>query len=427
MWGRTVEGDADMKKYAAVFCLLLTAFSTSYADHGGVAVSFGVFYSSLSPHGEWIAIDGGVYAWRPMRLEVGWRPYTVGHWVWTDDGWYWVSDKPWGWATYHYGRWYYDDFYGWIWIPGYDWAPAWVEWRYGGDYIGWAPLGPYALFSVNLGLFYRTHWVTPYSYWSFIDCRYVTHPYMHRYIYRAANNTSYIGRTRTIGNVRYDGGRIVSRGPEPSYIERRGNVRISRAEVADVDRPQERVVRSGNQERIEVYRPKIEAREGAAERPGRVREADRRVDLDAHAIDIRSRDANQEKSLRRSDDARVPPQLDRRIETKPETKPRAPVERKPEAVGRKQRTVERVPQAPRPDQPIRNDERRGSERRERQVERKPQAVDQAPVNRSDAPARHQEYKDSRRSPNPERTMRRPEPRKEERKSDSEPRGEGRKR
>jgi hypothetical protein len=30
---------------------------------------------------------------------------------------------------------------GWYWIPGNAWGPAWVNWAYGGDYIGWCPLG----------------------------------------------------------------------------------------------------------------------------------------------------------------------------------------------------------------------------------------------------------------------------------------------
>src|SRR5829696_879022 len=59
-----------------------------------------------------------------------------------DYGWMWASDYDWGWATFHYGRWVYDNFYGWLWMPGYEWSPAWVEWRSGGDYYGWAPLGP---------------------------------------------------------------------------------------------------------------------------------------------------------------------------------------------------------------------------------------------------------------------------------------------
>ena len=47
-----------------------------------------------------------------------------------------------GWAPFHYGRWLYYNSLGWSWIPGYRWAPAHVSWRYGGDYVGWAPLIP---------------------------------------------------------------------------------------------------------------------------------------------------------------------------------------------------------------------------------------------------------------------------------------------
>lgn len=31
---------------------------------------------------------------------------------------------------------------GWIWVRGEEWAPAWVDWRRGSDYVGWAPLPP---------------------------------------------------------------------------------------------------------------------------------------------------------------------------------------------------------------------------------------------------------------------------------------------
>jgi hypothetical protein len=62
--------------------------------------------------------------------------------VWSDQGWTWLSDEPYGWATYHYGRWYQDSEIGWAWVPGNDWAPAWVSWQEGNDYVGWAPLPP---------------------------------------------------------------------------------------------------------------------------------------------------------------------------------------------------------------------------------------------------------------------------------------------
>lgn len=99
------------------------------------------FYDPLTAYGRWVTAGPYGLCWCPNEVEAGWRPYCVGHWESTDAGWYWVSDEPWGWATYHYGRWGYDPNYGWLWVPGTQWAPAWVVWREGGGYCGWAPLG----------------------------------------------------------------------------------------------------------------------------------------------------------------------------------------------------------------------------------------------------------------------------------------------
>jgi hypothetical protein len=263
--------------------------------HGGVTISFGVFYDELSPHGEWIPVGGGVYGWRPIGVHGEWRPYTVGRWCWTDDGWYWFSDEPWGWATFHYGRWHYDDYYGWLWIPGYDWAPAWVEWRYGGGHIGWAPLSPYAVFNVSWGIHYRTRWYTPVTWWNFVDCGYIAQRDVHRYVYRNEHNSRYVGYTRGGGSVRYDGGRIRTRGPEREYVEREGRTRIAQVGVREIgDRRGERIRNEGGREQIDVYRPHIEERSNDAAdavRPGRVREEQgRTLNLDTRKIDGRSRD-----------------------------------------------------------------------------------------------------------------------------------------
>jgi len=100
------------------------------------------FYEPLAAQGAWIEVGSYGRCWRPAHVAVEWRPYSFGHWVWTDCGWYWASHEPWGWACYHYGSWAYDSDYGWIWVPDIEWAPAWVYWREGGGYIGWAPCPP---------------------------------------------------------------------------------------------------------------------------------------------------------------------------------------------------------------------------------------------------------------------------------------------
>jgi hypothetical protein len=130
----------------------------------GASVSFSTFHDELAPYGEWVTVGAYGRVWRPLHVAAGWRPYYYGRWEWTDEGWLWVSDEPWGWAAYHYGRWAYDPSYAWVWVPGYQWAPAWVTWRYGPEYIGWAPLGPG--FSV-----YVTSYPVLYNWWTFVPCQ----------------------------------------------------------------------------------------------------------------------------------------------------------------------------------------------------------------------------------------------------------------
>lgn len=98
-------------------------------------------HRQLASYGTWRHSSRFGDVWVP-RVSQGWRPYTDGRWMWTDDGWYWQSSEPFGWIVYHYGRWVLDDALGWVWISGDDWAPAWVVWRQGDQDVGWAPAPP---------------------------------------------------------------------------------------------------------------------------------------------------------------------------------------------------------------------------------------------------------------------------------------------
>jgi uncharacterized protein DUF6600 len=140
-----------MKKRITVIILgLMGTLSGAVTDAlADLEVSAGVqiharadFYVPLESHGAWVEVGSYGRCWHPSGVAVGWRPYCYGSWVYTDCGWYWVSDEPWAWACYHYGYWVEDPGFGWVWVPGVEWAPAWVEWRVGGGYIGWAPLVP---------------------------------------------------------------------------------------------------------------------------------------------------------------------------------------------------------------------------------------------------------------------------------------------
>ena len=286
-----------MKRMLILFALLgfgigESSATSSATSEGQVAVGItasfgdvGFFYNSLRPYGEWIEFEAGFYAWRPMHLRRGWRPYMFGRWAWTDYGWYWVSSEPFGWAVYHYGRWYYDDYYGWIWVPDRVWGPAWVEWRYNNDYIGWAPLPPYASFSVGIGIRFTSHWTAPFHYWNFVRCRSFASPYVYRYVVTPDYSRRLIGTTRSAGRYEVNGGRIINSGVDRQFIERHGYTRIDRVNIRESGNRGDRIVRDGTRGyTIEMYRPSRTELERSS---GRIdaRRPDRGTSLDLQRID----------------------------------------------------------------------------------------------------------------------------------------------
>ncbi len=109
----------------------------------GPEMDVDAFQPALSAYGQWINVDPYGLIWQPNPGVVGpdFVPYgSGGHWIMTDAGWTWASDYPWGWATFHYGNWIWANG-GWAWVPGRVWSPAWVNWRYGGGFCGWGPIG----------------------------------------------------------------------------------------------------------------------------------------------------------------------------------------------------------------------------------------------------------------------------------------------
>ncbi|HEY4206773.1 MAG TPA: DUF6600 domain-containing protein, partial [Puia sp.] len=199
----------------ALFAIFLPPLAQKV--HAQASVSFQVFYDDLSPYGTWVSYPDYGYVWVPgADVGAGFRPYaTRGHWVYTDDGWAWVSGYRWGWATFHYGNWFYDDNYGWIWVPGYEWAPAWVTWgEYGGNYC-WAPIGP----RVDIGVTYSTY-RPPVNYWTFCPRGHITNVNVSNYYVRNVRTTTVVNNITVINNVHRGTGHAYLRGPEAAHVER---------------------------------------------------------------------------------------------------------------------------------------------------------------------------------------------------------------
>lgn len=139
------------------------------------------FYGSesLNSNGRWVKLSKWGTCWQPTNVSSGWAPYTNGSWKDCDDcGWTFVSDEPWAWACYHYGRWAKVGIgCGWAWVPGTVWAPSWVSWRQGREEscncVGWAPLPPEAGCRIGVGI---SSWVDSTcdigpDYYTFINIR----------------------------------------------------------------------------------------------------------------------------------------------------------------------------------------------------------------------------------------------------------------
>ena len=213
-----------MKKL--LFALSMLAFVVSALPQTrGADVTVDFIYDNLSG-GNWIDVEGYGYGWQP---DVGvsdpnWRPYSDGYWAYTDYGWTWISYEDFGWATYHYGRWANLGDYGWVWFPGtdLDWGPAWVSWRTGGDYIGWAPLpprGPGIVYEGRpIGARVDIEYDIGPQYYNFCDIRFIGEPVLRDRIFPPTQNITYITNTVNVTNIYVQNNVVYNYGPDYNVV-----------------------------------------------------------------------------------------------------------------------------------------------------------------------------------------------------------------
>jgi hypothetical protein len=224
----------------------LTSMDEADEDLYMITVSFQSFYDELSPDGEWILItkeeidkdliDGegqslsalmqdnedGVFIWKPSdNSDADWHPYTNGKWIYTEQGWLWASDYKWGWAAYHYGRWWNSGKYGWVWLPGYVWAPAWVSWRVTENHIGWCPLSPKAKWKTSDGITSENYnYKNKTADWVFVKKSDFDKEISKSNIIDRKRNNDLINNSKRILELKRDNNRIVNKGPDVSDVQK---------------------------------------------------------------------------------------------------------------------------------------------------------------------------------------------------------------
>jgi len=228
------------------------ASASSYSPGSTVSVSY--FYDEMAPYGRWIDYQPYGWCWTPYDVSADWRPYTAGSWVYTDVGWTWASSEPWGWAAYHYGRWTFDPAYGWVWVPGTTWGPAWVAWYGNDDCVGWAPLSPGMDISVSLR--YADVERIPAQQWCFVQRQHFLDGNLRMQLISIARNRTQIERGGRMGQLE-DMTRTIQKGPEVREVEGWTGRRVTPERVVNVESPSRGRGQSMGRGAVGFFRPAI--------------------------------------------------------------------------------------------------------------------------------------------------------------------------
>lgn len=205
---------------------------------------YGAFYGSLAPYGSWIYLAGCGYCWQPTVCvrDYTWRPYCDrGRWINSDCGWYWQSDYSWGWAAFHYGRWFHHEGRGWCWAPDRVWGPAWVNWRRSEDHCGWAPLPPSARFAPGSGFHVGGRAVNGNSDFGlsarnyvFIPTERMTDYAPNRYTVSSAQRAEIFNHSTIENGITVENHRVINHGIDPRLVAAASGVEVRRAEIHEM-------------------------------------------------------------------------------------------------------------------------------------------------------------------------------------------------
>jgi hypothetical protein len=277
-----------------------------------------LFYEALAPYGTWSRDTESGWVWEPTDgvRNANWRPYANdGHWIWTDHGWYWQSDAPYAWATFHYGRWGRNSSRRWVWVPDNVWGPAWVDWRQSDEHYGWAPLPIGSRYEAGLGFSLRGQHIG-FEFHSILSERDYTFVPSTRFLdlnvglffEPERRRHDVYQRTRSVNNTYiYNDNRIINNGVTINVVERATNRKIERITVVDANIAKGQPIRGERREgnKIVTYRPKV-ANEApfqppvmAAHQKAMVRRANAAATAESRIADAADRKSTEQNARRR--------------------------------------------------------------------------------------------------------------------------------
>jgi hypothetical protein len=272
-----------VKKSVVLGTLLLSGLITlavARPASASVSVSLSFFHESLSPHGRWVATTSYGQVWVPA-VSAGWEPYVDGEWLYTDWGWTWVSNDPWGDIPYHYGTWVRVSRWGWVWVPGTVWAPAWVTWAYTDDFVGWAPVPP--SFVLTASGYWGRPIVVSESRYVFVPARQFVGVPVSSVRVPVSRNPALFARANKVTEFRVSNGIVRNVGVAPARIERVAGHRIERTSIDRTRIRPATLADSGvaRTSRVAVVAPARERSRALREKPAESRPAENRPDARA--------------------------------------------------------------------------------------------------------------------------------------------------
>ncbi len=306
------------KSMKRILLLLALGFLSAAAPRTSRAaeVTVDVFYNQLEPYGDWIDAGEYGYAWHPRDVAEDWRPYTDGRWAYTDAGWTWVSEEPYSWAVYHYGRWAQVADVGWIWVPGTEWGPAWVSFRRSKKHIGWAPLPPEARLTREVRTI--STWSDSYydvgpTHYIFVETRNFGSRHLRDSVLPPRENVIFIRETTNITNIRVENNVIFNGGPEYAVITRETTEPIERlrierrTEFVESDRTSYRTEVQGGSVRFAA--PIFATAVAASFTPAKVSRKLERVEVNRGWKDVADPAAAQQLRTKMKAETKAPPAL----------------------------------------------------------------------------------------------------------------------
>jgi hypothetical protein len=171
-------------------------------------------------------------------------------------GWLWVSDEPFGWAVYHYGRWGWANDIGWYWVPGTRWAPAWVAWHRTDEDVAWAPLPPdWDDDDDDIDIDVAFYQSAPIQYWQVVPVNFFLSIDIHEHIIRDRDHIRRVIREGDPEVVHIENNIVVNNVIDVDFIEKHTDKEVVVHEVKAAEDPE--AAGKTDEDTVAVFDPEV--------------------------------------------------------------------------------------------------------------------------------------------------------------------------